>query len=126
MDNKEFNYTYSASTEAERRIVADIKKQYEPKCTSEDKVQRIKALDAKVKSIPMAFSLTCGVIGTLIFGLGLTTVLEWNNLPLGVIVSVLGLPLVALAYPLHNRISDKLKKKYGPEIIELSNDILGE
>ena len=41
MDNKEFNYTYSASTEAERRVVADIKKQYESGGGSEDKVERI-------------------------------------------------------------------------------------
>lgn len=126
MDNKEFSYTYSASTEAERRVVADIKKQYEFGGGSEDKVERIKALDRKVKCIPMAASISCGVVGTLIFGLGMATVLEWGNIPGGIAIAVLGLPFVALAYPLNNFLLKRLRAKHGPEIIELSNEILGE
>lgn len=126
MDNKEFNYTYSASTEAERRVVADIKKQYESGGGSEDKVERIKALDRRVRGIPMAASISCGVVGTLIFGLGMATVLEWGNIPVGIAISVLGLPFVALAYPLNNFLLRRLRAKHGPEIIKLSNEILGE
>jgi MFS family permease len=75
----------------------------------------------------MAISLSLGVIGTLIFGLGLTFFLEWVELfILGILCAIVGLIIVILAYPLHKKISLILKTKYKDEIINLSNELLNK
>lgn len=39
MDNKQFNYTYKAPTEEERREIESIKRQYEEPKTEEGKLE---------------------------------------------------------------------------------------
>ena len=92
MEQEKFTYTYVALTEEERAKVNSIKQDYLPKKeqSQESKMQKLLALDAKVKNPPVIIGLVLGIIGTLIFGLGLTTVLEWDNLILGIIISAVG------------------------------------
>ena len=99
-----------------------IANEYAPKQTS--KVKALKKLDAKVKNPPVIIGLVLGIIGTLIFGLGLTTVLEWDNLILGIIISAVGVLPMLVAYPAYKITLKKGKKKYGKEIVKLSEEIL--
>lgn len=71
-------------------------------------------------------SLIFGIIGTLIFGLGLTCALEWNKMLFCIILSIIGIVLAIFAYPMYNYILRKNKSKYGEEIVRLSNKLLGE
>lgn len=124
--NDNFKYTYSAPTEEERREIESIKNQYMPKQQKEATLEKLKKLDAKVKNIPVCIALVLGIVGTLIFGLGLTLILEWNLVVWGVVVAVVGCVPSGLAYPIYNKTYNKLKQKYGAEIIKLSDDLLNQ
>ena len=121
-----FDYKYSAPTEEERREIDNIRRQYTPRDKSKTKLERLKKLDAKVKNTALAVSLTVGIVGCLIFGLGLTMVLEWNLLLWGVIVAAAGAIPMIFAYPLHKYALKKGKQKYAEEILKLSDELLNE
>ena len=126
MNENQFNYTYKAPTEEERREIESIKRQYEPKNESESKIARLRKLNNFVNGLATSVSLAVGVIGLLIFGLGLAMVLEWQIIIGGVIVCILGVPPIAAAYPIYNIILNKNKAKYGDEILKLSNELLNQ
>ena len=98
-----------------------------PKDNNQKKIDLLKSLDNKVKSIPMIFGLSFGVIGVLLFGTGLTFFLEWTNLfIIGIPFSLIGTIMMLLAYPIYKKVLNNLKNKYGKLIIDLSNELLNE
>lgn len=125
-NNDKFNFTYSAPTKSEREEIEDIRKTYLPKAKLDTKLMRLKKLDSIVKNTPMAISLSLGIVGTLIFGLGMTMVLEWQYVAFGIIVSVLGLVPVDLAYFVYKKILNRLTEKHREEILKLSEELLNE
>lgn len=126
MENK-FEYKYSVPTVEERNEINSIRNQYLPKDETILEIEALRKLDSKVKNIPMIFSLTLGICGILMFGLGLTFFLEWTAFWYwGVPISLLGIVIMILDYPIYLKIGKKLKNKYGPKIIELSNKLLNE
>ncbi len=127
-NNKDvFEYTYYAPSEDEKKQIQSIRQQYlEPQRKSESKFDRLKKLNAKVKKTATYFALIAGIIGCLVFGLGLTMVLEWSLFVWGIIVMLIGSVAMALAYPLYNFLLAKGRKKYGEEILSLSKDLLEE
>ena len=128
MENKEnkFEYTYAAPTEKERREVENLRKQYLPEEKKTDKLTRLRKLDESVKTPPQVTALTLGVVGTLIFGLGLTMILEWSLVIWGTIVAAVGILPVAVAYPIYKWLFKKLQDKHREEILKLSEEILNE
>lgn len=127
MDNQQqntFEYTYTAPTQEERKQIESIRKSYLPETESD--LFRLQRLDKKVHSIPAAVALTLGIVGTLIFGTGLTLILEFGNTLWGIIVGAIGVVPLALAYFAHSFILKKLKQKYGAEILSLSEKLLHE
>ena len=126
MGNKEFNYTYKAPTEEERREIESIKRQYEEPKAEEGKLERLRKLNNYVNGQATALALVSGILGLLIFGLGLTMVLEWSLLIWGIVVMVVGIPPMVVAYPLYNKILKRNKERYGKEILRLSEELLSE
>ena len=53
-------------------------------------------------------------------------VLEWNIVLWGVIVSIVGVIPMAIAYPVYKFVLNKYKKRYGDEILKLSDEILND
>lgn len=126
MENK-FEYKYSVPTVEERDEINSIRNQYLPKDEATLKIETLRKLDNKVKNTPMIFSLTLGICGILIFGLGITFFLEWTNFwYVGIPISLLGIGIMILDYPIYLKIEKRLKDKFGPKIIELSNKLLNE
>lgn len=123
MDEK-FSYSYSALTEAEKKEIERIKNEYREKDSRQITLEELRKLDAKVKNIPTIVALTIGVLGTLIFGLGMTFVLEWDNSLLGVILGAVGAIVATLAKPLHGILYKRLKARHGKKIIELSEKLI--
>lgn len=119
-----FTYDYSAPTKDERREIEDIRRRYGGGKTEEDKLTKLRNLDKKVKNLPTAISLSLGIGGTLIFGLGLAMVLEWKMLLFGVIVMIIGCVPAAFANAAYNILLEKNKRKYGEEILRLSDELL--
>lgn len=122
--SEQFNYKYSAPTEQERKEIASIRKQYVQEEKEMTDIERLRFLDSKVKNTAIIVSLCLGVIGCLIFGLGLTMVLEWSMWFWGVLCMVIGAFPMIIAYPAYNFYIEKGKAKYGQEIIELSEKLL--
>lgn len=119
--NKSFQYTYSASEQEE---VRRIRSKYIPK--EEDKLEQLQRLDASVTQKATVYSLGAGVIGTLIFGAGMSAclVLGGGWLVPGVIVGALGLAMLGLAYPLYALVLKKERERVAPEILRLTDELL--
>lgn len=120
-DKKSFNYTYSAKQQQE---IKSIRNKYAAR--EEDKMEQLRRLDNGVTRKSMAVSLTVGIIGALVMGMGMSCVLVWQEMMLipGIIIGLVGIVLVCLAYPLYNFIAKRERKKIAPEIIRLTDELL--
>lgn len=127
MENKEgFHFTYSA---AQQQEVEDIRKKYLPK--EEDKMEQLRRLHAIPTQKAQATSLAVGVAGALIMGTGMSlamtqigAVFGGMAMLIGVMIGIVGMILVALAYPLYNRVLRKNREKIAPEILRLTDELL--
>ena len=128
MENKnDFEYKYSAPTSSERKEIESIRDAYKnPHKKSMTKLEFLRKLDSRVKNIPIMLGLIVGIIGTLIFGLGMTLVLEWGHLVWGIIVCSVGVVPISLAYFTYQKSSKHMKGKYADQIISLSEELLNE
>ena len=127
-----FTYTYSAKEQAEIRKIRD--KYTVSTKNSEDKMSRVRKLDASVTNTAQAFALVFGIIGTLILGCGMSFCmtdigealgLSQNvNMFIGISMGVIGGVLVSLAYPIYNVIVKARRKKIAPEIIRLTDELM--
>jgi len=126
MENNEFSFTYSASQQQE---VENIRKKYLPK--EEDKMEQLRRLHHSATQKAQAHSLVIGVLGTLILGTGMSlfmtdlgSVLGNFSMVIGVLVGLVGIILVALAYPVYNSVLKKERERIAPEILRLSDELL--
>ena len=125
-NNENFSFTYSAQQQKE---VEAIRRKYLPK--EEDKMEQLRKLHAIPTQMAQAVSLAVGVIGALIMGTGMSLVMTDIGASLGslamvigIAAGVVGMALVALAYPLYNRVLKKQREKIAPEILRLSDELL--
>ncbi|MBQ8494863.1 MAG: hypothetical protein IJ465_03815 [Clostridia bacterium] len=117
-----FRYTYSAKEQEE---VKRLREKYAPQPVAvEDKLAALRRLDEGVTQKAMAFSLTLGIIGTLIMGTGMCCVLVWSQMLIGIPVGLLGILGVVLAYPLYNRILKTERARIAPEVLRLTDELL--
>ena len=117
-----FRYTYSAKEQEE---VKRLREKYAPQPVAvEDKLVALRRLDEGVTQKAMAFSLTLGIIGTLIMGTGMCCVLVWSQMLIGIPVGLLGILGVVLAYPLYNRILKTERARIAPEVLRLTDELL--
>ena len=126
MENNAFEYTYSAQQQQE---VEAIRKKYLPQ--EEDKMEKLRRLHYSATQKAQAASIAIGVLGTLILGTGMSlsmtelgAVLGHLSMVMGILVGVLGLVMVALAYPIYNRVLRKERQRIAPEILRLSEELL--
>ena len=124
--SNQFNFKYTAPSQEERKEIDSIRRQYAPQEKTETKIERLRRLDGLVKNTAVVWSLIFGVIGCLVFGLGLTMILEWNILLWGIILMVIGSVPMAVAFPIYNKLLKKGKARYGDEILRLSEELLNE
>ena len=121
-----FNYTYSAKQQEE---IKNIRKKYA--APEEDKMEQLRRIDRKVTQKAQKRSISIGVVGALIMGTGMSLVMTdigelvgGFSLVLGVAVGLVGMALVALAYPVYNRTLRKERRRRAPEIIRLSDELM--
>lgn len=125
-DNETFKVTYSAKM---REEIDSIRKKYVPK--EEEKMERLRMLDAKAEKKATAVSVAVGTVGALIMGIGMSLIMSDFGeflgslaLPIGIPVGVIGIVTIALAYPIYDRTLKKERQKNAPEIIRLSDELL--
>ncbi len=130
-ENNKFEYTYSAKEQAELKR---IREKYTPTTETEDKMERLRRLDASVTNTAMAVAIAFGVVGTLILGLGMSLIMtkisEFLGLSgsmamvVGIVIGIVGGILASLAYPIYNAIVKAKRKKLAPEIIRLTDELI--
>lgn len=123
MDNDTtFNYTYSAKEQEEIRR---IREKYAPPDRQEDKMAQLRRLDKNVTKPGAIVSLAVGIVGTLLLGLGMSCVMVWTGwfLP-GIVLGVVGIALIAAAWPLYKRITAKYREKLAPSILRLTDELM--
>ena len=118
-----FHYTYSAP---ENQEVLNIRKKYLPR--EETKMEELIRLDRKVQSSGMIESLSAGIGGVLVFGLGMCLSMKviGNVMWLGVLLGLIGTAGMLIAYPVYRKIFEKTKNEHTPRILELTAEITGE
>ena len=126
-----FTYTYSAREQTELKR---IREKYTVPTEAEDKMTRLRRLDASVTNTAQAVALVFGVIGTLLLGFGMSLcmtelgeilgVKDDMTMFIGITVGVVGGIIASLAYPIYNAIVKKKRKKLAPEIIRLTDELM--
>ena len=121
MENESFTYNYSATR---NREVESIRRKYLPK--EESRLQRLKRLDYRVQMAGVVEGLCLGVLGALVFGIGMCFFLnvfigKWW---LAALFMTGGVLLMLPAYPIYRRIASKTRTRLAPEILRLSEEIL--
>jgi len=134
MDNQKksgFTYAYSAKEQAELKRIRD---KYTAPTEVEDKMARLRRLDASVTNTAQAVALVFGVIGTLTLGLGMSLIMtelaeilglgKTSAIAFGIIIGVVGGILASLAYPIYNAIVKTKRKRLAPEILRLTDELM--
>lgn len=93
MDQNEETFEYRYSAKQQEEIEA-IRRKYLPK--EEDKMEQLRQMDKRVSRK-----------GTII----------------SIIIDVIGIVMIALAYPLYERITKKERKKIAPLILKLADEL---
>ena len=122
MNENTFSYTYSAH---ENQEVLNIRKKYMPQ--EETKLEELKRLDRTVQNSGVMEALIVGVVGCLIFGvgmcfgLGVFGAITWPALIFGLIGTV----GMSFAYPVNRKCYNKMKDQHLPRILELTAELTG-
>ncbi len=119
--NEGFTYTYSAKEQEE---VKKIRQKYAPK--EEDKMAQLRRLDSNVTQKGTMASIVIGVLGTLLLGVGMCCTLVWQGVWFvpGIVIGLLGIGILAVAYPVYKNITQKEREKIAPEILRLTDELL--
>ncbi len=112
----------------ERRYAENLLRQYGPKTERETDLEKLKRLDAKVRRPAEVFAGIFGGVGALVLGTGmcLSMGVIGNMAPLGIVVGIVGIGMVAANYFLYKAILKSRRKKYADRVIALSNGLLNQ
>ena len=130
MEKKEtesFNYTYSAKQQDE---IKAIRKKYE--APEENKMEQLRRLDASATQKATVRSMTVGIIGALIMGLGMSISMtdigavfgSFLSMMIGTVIGIVGIVLVCLAYPTYHRTLKVERERIAPEVLRLSDELM--
>ena len=97
-----------------------------------NELDALKALDARVKKPANVFGYTYGIVGTIVMGAGMSLVMTdigtmlgmSNTLVPGILVGIAGMGMALTTYPIYRKILNSRKKKYAPQILELSERVM--
>jgi len=121
MENSKFEYTYSAKKQGE---IEAIKKKYMKK--EDDPFEQLRSLDKSAERPGTILAIISGLIGTLLFGTGMSFCLVWGKqlfVP-GIIIGFLGIVLISVSYPIYIKITKRQREKLAPQILSLSEKLL--
>lgn len=121
-----FQMTYSARQQEE---IQAIREKYMPK--EMDKMEQLRVLDARVGKKATARAISVGVVGTLLLGVGMSltmsefgTVLGSLAMPVGIAGGLMGIAILACAYPIYQHTLKKERARVAPEILRLTEELM--
>ena len=117
-----FHYTYSARQQSE---IEQIRSKYLP--PEENKMDQLRRLDRSATQKGTAFSIAMGVVGCLLLGVGMCCTMVWVDLfAVGIVVGVIGILVIAAAYPVYTRITRRERARLAPRILKLTEELSGQ
>lgn len=137
MENKTpssaFQYTYSAEKQDE---IKKIREKYAPETKEEDKLERLRRLDRQVTEKAQIISLVLGIVGVLILGFGMSICMtdigaifgsaKYLGMTVGIIIGIIGAAIAGVAYPAYTKVLNHEKAKAAPEILKLTDELMGK
>ena len=71
-------------------------------------------------------SIVIGVLGTLIMGLGMSLAMVWQGMWFipGIFIGLIGIGILAAAYPVYNHVIRKERERIAPEILRLTDELM--
>lgn len=120
MENDTFRYNYSSSLQEE---LQDIKKKYtgQPESQEEDQLELLRKLDKSSTRKSTIVSIVMGAAGCLIMGIGMCCTMVWAAamfIP-GIIIGVIGIAMMAAAYPVYVRITKRERARIAPQVLDI-------
>ena len=111
-------------------VVEKIRSQYTQ--TKHSDLDTLKALDAKVKKPVRVFGYTYGSLSAIVMGAGMSLVMTDIGAILGIsetmipgiLIGLVGMVMALTTYPICKKILNARKKKFAPQIMELSDRIM--
>ncbi len=111
-------------------LVQKIRTQYTQKQHTE--LDALRELDAKVKRPANVFAYTYGSVSAIIMGAGMSLVMTEIGAIIGlasvmvpgIVIGVAGMGMALSTYPIYKKMLDSRKKKYAPQILELSEKLM--
>ncbi len=117
MSEETYEYTYSAKEDKE---LQKIKDKYRVQTTKETKMQQLESLDKSVNKNATIVAMSMGILGTLVFGLGLTCVTTFSEyFVIGIIVGVIGMIIMGVTYPIYRKMVKNKRDLIAPQILKL-------
>ena len=113
-------------------LVQKIRTQYTE--VEHTELDELKALDAKVKRPANVFAYTYGSASAIVMGAGMSLVMTdigamigmASAMVPGIAIGVVGMGMALSTYPIYKRMLQKRRDKYAPEILALSDKIMGK
>lgn len=85
----------------------------------------MRRLDASATRKATYISITVGVIGTLVMGIGMCCCLVWTEyfIP-GIPIGILGMAGIGAAFPLYHHVLRKEQARIAPQILKLTDELM--
>lgn len=111
-------------------IVQKIRTQYTEKQHTE--LDELKALDAKVKKPANVFAYIYGSFSAIVMGAGMSLVMTDIGAMIGlsaamvpgIVIGIVGMGMALTTYPIYKKMLSNRKKKFAPQIMELSDRLM--
>lgn len=120
--SQKFEYTYSSKQQKE---IESIRNKYLPK--QEDKLETLKRLDKNVEKPGTMSAIVLGTTGAFLFGVGMCCTMVWNSsiiiFIVGIVLGIIGIVLIASAYPVFKKVTLIQREKITPQILALSEEL---
>ncbi len=109
-----------------------IREQYTEKQTTE--LDELRKLDAQVKRPANLFAYIFGSLSAIIMGAGMSLVMTdigatvgiASPMVFGIIIGIVGMAMAIVNYPIYKKIMNARKRKFGPQILAMSAEIINK
>ena len=116
------SFTYNYSAERQNEIDA-IRKKYLPPAEQENKLERLRKLDASLTTTAFIVSMAVGIASALVFGVGMCCFLVWSLWVPGALLCIVGVIGMLVAPVLYRRLVEKRRQQIAPEILRLTEEL---
>ena len=122
-NNNTFSYTYSAKEQEE---IKHIREKYATPTKEETGLEQLRRMDESATKGAAIVSLTVGIAGALILGIGMCCTMVWGDklfIP-DIIIGLAGIAGVSVAYPIYTSMVKKKRAELAPEIMRLTDELM--